>query len=1220
MASKILSGTAAAVKKFFRADAGALAVAIPVFAAAVMAVVVSQTATDWPVVYGHFEWSVFGDSLAALALFWAALRFCSGWCAALAAVLAYAALVLRIFMLVLYRETYMSTDYSSIKLLWDHTDFYAIGAMLGRYCWLWLIPATLAALAVVGATAYAAWRRIGDLAPGRLRVWKRIAGALFLAAVAGNVLFLLAEAEGRVYTGHLARPLPVSAAYFVRDALGGGRRSPAVPLAAESRAILEAKGVIPPAGSPPAPARPARFDRIVIVAVESLDLAFIRAFNPGMPEGVTPNLDRLMTQYPSMTNFFCSSQPTSWGLTGLLMSRFDFDRELLEPEKRPSLFRVASKQGYVSCYFSPMVGIFAENRRTYGELFAPDRQFYLEDWHRKYGLWRDFAWGISDRELYSCVLNELRALKKQRFVALVSTMDTHHPYTADGITGEEERRFPTPFLRALHMADRHLGNFLREFMADPELYDDRTLIVITADHTATHGENYLGRADLSPERVPLIFVSKDPAVFAGLDRNKYASGIDLAPTLVEFVGGEVPKSFMGRSLFSSKNMAVSWLPSGLLLVRAPGLDLAVRADAEEFDPEQRAVVDFYRSHYGVTPRNRRPLALIPGFLLLLLFLSAFPFWGAVCRSFRPERLFAAGLFLNGLLFYFFCGAGLCAAGFYSLLAANLALYVPAALTLRRDPGAFRRFATPGVKVFYVFLAAGFLLALYERPLLWDEFSHWCTSARFLFKYGTLNCAQGELLKHASYPPGLPVLDTLVHRCFVGMPFRDYMPRFAIRAALLTLAVLPLGDMRRGSFRECLAGLLFYWFAAEELLSGGIWSCESDCILGCLFAAAVYVVMRHDRSVRDDLLLALLLAWLVLVKKAGTGFAVMTLVLYVVRWIADRKSGETPKRPVWSFLVVLGAPFLIQASWSLLLKLHHTPIIFPVGKITPRGIWRLVVYGEPAGSGAIARGFAECFVRELPFVVVAALLLVVCLRVGDERLRRPGDLCWFLPLALAGFCATLLVTYLFIFSDFEARKLASCDRYLHGFLIMPLIVPTMLLVSGLRENRLRRVVLSWGAAGLLLIRIALIYHAANFCGNHVTRQWPEECAAIDAGYGNVLRAPGERFVVVSSRGAGIYQFIFNGEYERNFAGEVNLPPPDPERPAEEPAPDDLKAFFRARKADHVLFMRPRKDLAEKYAGVWETPPDLSGEFALFAVAPDGRLRPVRRGDAAPGDKR
>ena len=424
MASKILSGTAAAVKKFFRADAGALAVAIPVFAAAVMAVVVSQTATDWPVVYGHFEWSVFGDSLAALALFWAALRFCSGWCAALAAVLAYAALVLRIFMLVLYRETYMRTDYSSIKLLWDHTDFYAIGAMLGRYCWLWLIPATLAALAVVGATAYAAWRRIGDLAPGRLRVWKRIAGALFLAAVAGNVLFLLAEAEGRVYTGHLARPLPVSAAYFVRDALGGGRRSPAVPLAAESRAILEAKGVIPPAGSPPAAARPARFDRIVIVAVESLDLAFIRAFNPGMPEGVTPNLDRLMTQYPSMTNFFCSSQPTSWGLTGLLMSRFDFDRELLEPEKRPSLFRVASKQGYVSCYFSPMVGIFAENRRTYGELFAPDRQFYLEDWHRKYGLWRDFAWGISDRELYSCVLNELRALKKQRFVALVSATYT----------------------------------------------------------------------------------------------------------------------------------------------------------------------------------------------------------------------------------------------------------------------------------------------------------------------------------------------------------------------------------------------------------------------------------------------------------------------------------------------------------------------------------------------------------------------------------------------------------------------------------------------------------------------------------------------------------------------------------------------------------------------------------------------------------------------------
>ena len=67
---------------------------------------------------------------------------------------------------------------------------------------------------------------------------------------------------------------------------------------------------------------------------------------------------------------------------------------------------------------------------------------------------------------------------------------------------------------------------------------------------------------------------------------------------------------------------------------------------------------------------------------------------------------------------------------------------------------------------------------------------------------------------------------------------------------------------------------------------------------------------------------------------------MTQLLYVVRWIADRRSGTEPKRPVWSALVVLAAPFLLQMSWSLLLEVHRTPIKFPVGDISPARIARL----------------------------------------------------------------------------------------------------------------------------------------------------------------------------------------------------------------------------------------------------------------------------------------
>ena len=599
--------------------------------------------------------------------------------------------------------------------------------------------------------------------------------------------------------------------------------------------------------------------------------------------------------------------------------------------------------------------------------------------------------------------------------------------------------------------------------------------------------------------------------------------------------------------------------------------------------------------------------ILPGFLVFLLFLSAVPLAGSVCLGRRPERLFAAGLLANGLLFYAACAVNLCDAGFYAIFAGNLALCVPAALKLIKDPGAFRRFLTPAVRVFYLFLAAGFLLALREHLLWWDEFSHWSAAAKLLFARGKLNCALAAQLEHASYPPGLPVLDVLVGKCFVGAGFRDFMPRFAIRTAKTCVFLIPFGDApKRPSFRECAAGMLIFWLVSSIFFRDGNYTCESDSILGVFFAAAVYVVMRHDRSVRDDLLLALLLAWLILVKKAGTGFAAMTLVLYAVRWIADRKSGA--KRPVWSALVVLGAPFLIQASWSLLLKLHQTPIIFPVGKITPRGIWRLVRYGEPDYGWEIAALFGRQLLAEAPILAAVAAGLFLYRRRAEDRPRRDGDLCWFLPLALAVYMASLFLTYMFIFNSYQAHKLVSFRRYMHGFLVMPAGVLLMLAFSGSGGGKARRILTSYPAMALVLAGVAGFYVFEELCAYRIAKLWIRDKVAIEEKCGGVLRAPGGRFAVVTDGGGGIYHFIFRYEFGDNFAGETLLPPREPDEPYICPPAAELAEKFRP--VRHVLFVRPRPGLAQEYAELWETPPEFGSDFTLFEVTPQGKLRPVR----------
>jgi phosphoglycerol transferase MdoB-like AlkP superfamily enzyme len=362
--------------------------------------------------------------------------------------------------------------------------------------------------------------------------------------------------------------------------------------------MLAEMKLIDPPGTETVP-QEAVFDKIIIIAVESLDYDYIGATNPAMPSGITPNLDRFSSEFISLTNYYTASQPTSWGLTSLLLSRVDYDRDrYITP---PSLFTLAKEQGYYTCYFSAASGHFGDNRRIYSYLFRADKSIFREDWQRKYQIKASSNWGISDNDLYKCVLQELEAGKKQKFIAVISPVDTHPPYANHGELSESvQSRFPTPFLQSLHNTDREIGRFVRALMEDPDFYDDRTLIIITADHTATFGENYLQRADFTPGRIPLILICKNPEVFADLKTDKFASSIDLPPTLLRLIGAVPPESFMGRDLFSDKNCAITRLFNDALYIYSPeGLWAVPTAECDESDPRQKAVCDFFYSFYGL---------------------------------------------------------------------------------------------------------------------------------------------------------------------------------------------------------------------------------------------------------------------------------------------------------------------------------------------------------------------------------------------------------------------------------------------------------------------------------------------------------------------------------------------------------------------------------------------------------------------------------------------
>ena len=557
-------------------------------------------------------WPVLGDFFLPLCFVLLAQIFRNRICAVIAVLLAFVSVILRILALVVRNETFMPLGLDTLALLWEHADHNGLRAVFGDFYYLWMIPVVMA---VCGSMIYFC-SRVWIATRNKRRIipnsWITVFAVLFVISIGSSSVYMLRQrrtSQEEIIESQLVRPVPLVVAKLAGDIVDRAFKDESVcgyfpeNLPEESAELLSAWNVekLKPQGAEIVKEK-AEYDRVVVIAVESLDLDFIRAFNPAMPENITPELDKLFKNNLSFVNCFTAAQPTSWGLTALLMSRLDYRRELKTPGN-PSLFTIGNAGGYAGYYFSPVSGSFGGNRETYLKIFGGtmDHFFFREELRKKFHSVSDEVWGMADFELFDAVFKQLKSPETpERFIAVISTIDIHPPYTVAGDFACKHG-FLSDFLKSLHSFDHHLGKFIRRIQNDPDLYNERTLIVLTADHSATHGENYLKRSNFNPARIPLIFISPNLKPLKDLNRKKYCSSLDITPTLVRLIGGRIPRSFMGRDLREAKNCAISRTPADVLQVNSPDLPgtMFVKLGEKEYDtPEKKAFNDYFNLYYS----------------------------------------------------------------------------------------------------------------------------------------------------------------------------------------------------------------------------------------------------------------------------------------------------------------------------------------------------------------------------------------------------------------------------------------------------------------------------------------------------------------------------------------------------------------------------------------------------------------------------------------------
>ena len=628
-----------------------------------------------------------------------------------------------------------------------------------------------------------------------------------------------------------------------------------------------------------------------------------------------------------------------------------------------------------------------------------------------------------------------------------------------------------------------------------------------------------------------------------------------------------------------------------------------------------------------------------GFLVLMLFLFASGLFASACFGMRPERVFLPALILNALLLYASAAFHWTRPGFYCILGANLLLYVPAVLRMRREGAGtvLRRFLTPGTVFALIFLSVFFLLTLWRKFYSWDEISHWGTAAMLFFRDGKLGCEFGGILSHASYPPGTCVLAMLAHFCFIGVPFSENLVLFGHELLLLGIWLYPLSGLTWKRRYQALIICLAYLGFVPVFLREDFHTLYTDAPLACLFGLCVYEALTLRKANGWDWFsLGLLTAFLFPVRNAGFGYAVMLIVLLAVLLTAGgiRNRRMPGAGAIAGFVWIIVLTAAVKYSWVWMLDWYRTPLKFSETPITAGAVIRAFVTNEPVNTWPAWSVTGAFFLRLTCGYIVVFLFLMYGLSllkrksISPERGRSALAGMVFCIVSFTLFLLTTLVYYIFEFN--ELSPIPSFDRYVSAFFIMPAFVLLFLWndeyaeraaaeppETGFGVTTVRRKKILWALAAWCVI--ATVYNFIPYAA-FVWRKCRLECDHVKTDYGDLVSKPGVRFGMLTSTGKGFKNFYGVYLYPDNF---VRLEQWDPVLVKKEgdsawkyvqvTTPEKLRAEFLERKLDYVYLETPRAEFLRDFTDVFEAGTETGPFLAhhLCRVLPDGRLKPVPR---------
>jgi hypothetical protein len=391
------------------------------------------------------------------------------------------------------------------------------------------------------------------------------------------------------------------------------------------------------------------------------------------------------------------------------------------------------------------------------------------------------------------------------------------------------------------------------------------------------------------------------------------------------------------------------------------------------------------------------------------------------------------------LFYYLCSLFLSLSiGFtLCLIIGILALgLIGYCLFIKKQKIVFR--ITPAMMIYLVAVLSFWWIHKNRYLVEWDEFSHWGLVVKNMHVWDTIRYTPLNTDNFPGYPPIAALFE------YLCMSFGNgYTENSLIRAmALLNVVfLLPLiSEFEWKDWKKLIVFCILLFIIPLSFFERFYDQIYVDHLLGSIF---LYLILSNWLESKYDwfyfIRITLSLAFLVLVKTSGIGLGIIAIL---INYFVITKKTRTKAWSLRYFLVTVGSLLIAKYSWDIFVQVTGATIAWEsISNLTITNVIRFIT-----GKGWEYQYYTQYSFLKTLFTFnigsgllgitwfMGALFFIGFILYGVSCKRKKGDTAYLrlsvsLLIGLIVYSFTLLVLYLFTYSEYEAINLSSFSRYM-----------------------------------------------------------------------------------------------------------------------------------------------------------------------------------------------